>query len=182
MAITVGERSTQVPANLGTKTIKFSGETDEVTIGSTEKSLVDHYGKTVDNTFFSSVEGIDWQLYYDDDEYIFLIASDYVEHSKLPSELIRSENKERGAGFSKRNSSTGEYEGTILETAPWSNGAASATITNNPLTEKYLKWALISSYYNGNSLQAIGSYVYDGDTNVLKSIDCGFRPVVVLKK
>ena len=170
--ITVGERSTVVPASRERATIKFSGETDEVTVGSAEKSLVAHYGKTVDSTFFSSVEGIDWKLFYDDDDYIFLIASDFVEHSKLPNELIRGTTLSRGAGFSTYNSTTDAYEGTIMESAPWSSGAASTAITNNPLTEKYLKWVQYEPWSTSTNPN-IKAVAYMMDTSVWSSFAGG---------
>ena len=97
------------------------------------------YGEMTD---FTSVEGVQWQLFYGDDDYIYLIASDYVPVSTLGEEL----NKESGDSTQKYKAwfatyDSGDFKGAIFENTPWSNGTESTTITNNTLTNKYLKWA-----------------------------------------
>lgn len=102
------------------------------------------YGQETD---YTSVNGVKWQLFYDDNSYIYLIASDYVPVSTLGNEL----NKESGDSTQKYKAwfATHEwveaynsyaYAGPIIENSPWSNGTTSVTITQNELTNKYLKW------------------------------------------
>ena len=147
--------------NQGT-TIKING-TDLSTAVANLKSneaLKDYYGQTTD---FTSVAGVTWDLFYDDADNYYLIASDYVPVSTLGSEL----NKESGdptqkykAGFATYSNST--YSGQIMDNTPWSNGTQSSTITGNSLTNKYLKWVnsnLVTTQNNVN-MRAV-SYMMD---------------------
>ena len=150
------DRVGEIFSDIKFPTIKFIEIPNPVDIKNKEKSLVDYYGYTVHTDSFSSVEGIDWQLFYDDDKNIYLISSDYVPIDTLPNELIKEpqaegETKYR-AYFATQNSN--QYIGTIMDSEPWCNGTASTTITNNPLTAKYLKWALRPDNLNNTNPNA----------------------------
>ena len=116
----------------GVKKITVGGSTIQVTPG--VESLKEHYGDQV--TSFSSVEGVKWQLFYDDADNYYLIASDYVPGTSLPSELITTDQYTTYCAYFGSVS----YKGTIMETGEWSKGTESNTITENPLISKYLRW------------------------------------------
>ena len=109
------------------------------------------YGETTD---YTSVDNVQWQLFYDDDEYIYLIASDYVPGSTLPNELLtEGQSTEYCRYFGDREIYNSPYIGTIMETEEWSKGTDSNTIKNNPQTSKYLKWVnstLVTTKNNPN--------------------------------
>ena len=143
-------------------TIKI-GDTDLSTAVAnlkTNEALKDYYGQTTD---FTSVAGVTWDLFYDDADNYYLIASDYVPVSTLPSEL----NKESGEATQKYKAwfatySNSTYSGPIMDNTPWSNGTGSNTITENPLTNKYLKWVNSSqvSTTNNPNMKAV-AYMMD---------------------
>ncbi|HCC03878.1 MAG TPA: hypothetical protein DEP51_03360 [Clostridiales bacterium] len=97
------------------------------------------YGQITD---YVSIDGVEWQLFLDDDTYIYLIASDYVPNSLLGEELIKTDvyNTTYNSYFGKWNTSTRSYVGTIMENTPWSAGTVTRELTSNPLTAKYLRW------------------------------------------
>ena len=106
--------------------------------------------------------GIEWQLFYEDSKNIYLITSDYVPVSTLPSEL----NKESGvatqkykAGFASTTDGT-KYTGPIIQLQPWNNGSASSTITGNELTSKYLKWVEANPICTNANMQGV-AYMMD---------------------
>ena len=132
------------------------GDTDISTVG----NLSTLYGQTTD---FTSVAGVTWDLFYDDADNYYLIASDYVPVSTLPSEL----NKESGEATQKYKAwfstySNFTYSGPIMDNTPWSNGTGSSTITGNSLTNKYLKWVNSSqvSTTNNPNMKAV-AYMMD---------------------
>ena len=100
--------------------------------------MKEHYGEIVRS--FSSVEGIEWQLFYDDAENYYLIASDYVPGSSLPSELITTDQYTTYCAYFGDTTNVYDCTGPIMETGEWSKGTESNTITENPLTSKYLRW------------------------------------------
>ena len=120
------------------------------------------YGQDTD---YTSEQGVTWQLFYDDTDNIYLIASDYVPNTSLPSELIKStitaDNiKDYCACFATYENST--YSGTIMENAPWSNGTNSRTITENAQTSAYLKWvnSSVVTKRNNPNMKAV-AYMMD---------------------
>ncbi|MBR6034044.1 MAG: hypothetical protein IKP28_04860 [Clostridia bacterium] len=138
--------------------IKFLGMSDEVEVINSDESLVEYYGREVSSESFSSIEGIHWQLLYDDKDYVYILPSDYVPIDLLPNELIK---ETQGAGqtkykaaFATYDSTNRSYVGPIMEQEPWNAGTASSTITNNPLTQKYLKWALENANSNNTNPSA----------------------------
>ena len=147
----------------GVKKITVGESTIQVTPGI--ESLKNYYGEEV--TSFSSVEGVKWQLFYDDEEYYYLIASYYVPTSTLPDELYN---------YTKSNSSYiawfmsecgGRIEtalGTIMESEPWKNGSTSSSITSNPLTSKYLTY-VGSSQNTETARPNMKAVAYMMDTN-----------------
>ena len=113
---------------------------------------------------YTSEEGVTWQLFYDDDTNIYLIASNYVPIDTLPNELIK-ETKAEGetkykAWFATYSNST--YDGAIMDNTPWSAGTESSTITSNPLTSTYLKWvnSSVVSTKNNPNMKAV-AYMMD---------------------
>ena len=146
----------------GVKKITVGESTIQVTPGA--ESLKEHYGEEV--TSFSSVEGVKWQLFYDDADNYYLIASDYVPIDTLPSELIKESQAEGKtkykAWFATWDSSS--YKGPIVETGEWSKGTASNTITGNPLTSKYLRWvgSSVNTVADNPNMKAVA---YMMDTN-----------------
>ena len=117
----------------GVKKITVGGSNIQVTPG--VESLKEHYGEEV--TSFSSVEGVKWQLFYDDADNYYLIASDYVPIDTLPNELYKETQAEGetkySAWFATWDSSSSSYKGPIVETGEWSKGTASNTIPYSPL-------------------------------------------------
>ena len=116
--------------------------------------LSTYYGETTD---YTSVDNVQWQLFYDDDGYIYLIASDYVPINTLPSELNKEAQSDGEikyqAGFATWDENSSNYIGTIMENMPWNDGTVSNTITGNAQTNTYLKWvnsSLVSRTNNPN--------------------------------
>ena len=134
-------------------TIKING-TDISTVG----NLSTLYGQTTD---FTSVAGVTWDLFYDDADNYYLIASDYVPGNTLPSELITTDQYTTYCEYFGTGDS-GNYTGPIMDNTPWSNGTGSNTITGNPLTNKYLKWVNSSqvSTTNNPNMKAV-AYMMD---------------------
>ena len=109
------------------------------------------YGQTTD---YTSVSNVQWQLFYDDDEYIYLLANDYVPINTLPNELQKEAQAEGETKYKAWFSmySDGNYTGTIMENEPWSKGTESSTITGNAQTSNYLKWVNSSIVETKNNL------------------------------
>ena len=149
-----------------TNKITFKGNTNGIDVTLEAESLKDYYGEEV--TSFSSVEGVKWQLFYDDADNYYLIASDYVPIDTLPSELIKQSQAEGEtkykAWFATYDSSSMSYNGTIMKTGEWSKGTASNTITGNPLTSKYLRWvgSSVNTVADNPNMKAVA---YMMDTN-----------------
>ena len=117
-------------------------------------NLTTLYGETTD---YFSVDDVQWQLFYDDESYIYLIASDYVPINTLPSELNKEAQSDGEikyqAGFATWDENSSNYIGTIMENMPWNDGTVSNTITGNAQTNTYLKWvnsSLVSRTNNPN--------------------------------
>ena len=110
-------------------------EDTSIRIGETDISEVDDlsplYGE---DTNYKSIDDITWQLFYDDDDNVYLIASDYVPEETLPSELL-TENQYSTYCRSFATSET-DTTSTIPAGDPWRNASTASTVQNNP----YLKW------------------------------------------
>ena len=162
----------------GTVKIKFKDGT-ESTIGENE-SLKSDYQKIVHTSFFSSNENNvqsgeatwEWQLFYDDDEYIFLIASDYVPISTLPAygnpgfteqdgNLLPTNkvNEKYNAAFCS-NSNYNDY--VLASGTAYKSGSAATPLTSNPLTSKYLKWVDLNSSSKNTNIQCV-AFMMDRD-------------------
>ena len=140
---------TPITPNPPSSTVVKIGSTDISSVAGFDDSegLKDYYGETTD--FKSATTGdlatINWQLFYDDADNIYLITSDYVPLATLPSELFVAEYEasmgRRTAWFANEwDSDVGTYSGTIMTTAPWSNGASGSIFVNNSIVNNYLKW------------------------------------------
>ena len=139
------------------KPITYSDSTTGLVGG--KESLKDDYGKSVASSFFTSNESTDWewQLFYDDEDYIFLIASDYVPNRTLPmygntgfNSTVGNLYKPTGQYVTNANynaifCTTENYNDYVLASgSPYLAGSAATSIQNNPLTTKYLKY--VASY------------------------------------
>lgn len=132
------EDTSKIAIKVGTTNIK--GVSDLTTL----------YGETTD---YSSVDGVQWQLFYDDDSYIYLIAKDYVPGNTLPDELLTDGQMTTYCRKFANTTDNVNYVGTIMGNTPWSNGTESSTITGNAQTSKYLKWvncSIVSTKNNPN--------------------------------
>ena len=171
--ITIDGISLEVPARK-----QNNQDNDKVTIkiGSTNikeiSNLTTSYGEITD---YTSVDDVQWQLFFDDTDYIYLIASDYVLNSKLPiiennGKLLKSTNttkdyKDYSIVFSYGyNDNQIESNGHIIANTPYNNGIESNTITENPQTNKYLKW-VYSNVINKKNNMNINAVAYMMDTN-----------------
>ena len=128
-----------------------------------ESDLSALYGETTD---YTSVSGVNWQLFYSDDDYIYLIANDYVPIDTLPNELIKETQVEGEtkykARFANWDSNIRNYVGTIMDNKPWSDGVDSSTITENPQTNIYLRWvnSNLVSVKNNPNIKAV-AFMFD---------------------
>ena len=110
--------------------IKTEGGT-VLDIPTESEGLKNYYGEKVVN--FKSVPGVEWQLFYDDEDYYYLIASDYVLGSKLPSDLKHGANTlQYQAWF--YSTAEGNNNSTFLNSGKWPQGASLIKDT------KYIKW------------------------------------------
>lgn len=152
--------------------IKFAGATGTVAVSNTKESLKGHYGDSVDSSFFTSNEETDWtwQLFYDDDTYIYLIASDYVKNSKLPmngnegygtTDLIKTTQTDAKKDYCARFTSSARYnDGVLTAGTIYKEGSASTAITGNRLTSTYLKWVANNRTSTNTNIQAV-AYMMD---------------------
>ncbi len=129
--ITIDKVSLDIPAGIE------DNSKVAIKIGTTNlkdvSDLTTLYGETTD---FKSITNVQWQFFYDDDDWIYLVASDYVPVDTLPDELIKEEQAEGETKYCAGFSTTG----AIMQNEPWSRGANSNTVTSNPQTSTYLKW------------------------------------------
>ncbi len=144
----------------------------EIKVGTTNiKNVTDLSTLYGEKTDFSSIKGIEWQLFYDDVDNIYLIASDYVPNFLLGSELVKPNYSNSstdyipfyGAEF------TANSKNEIMENNIWKNGSKASTIRDNPLTGKYLKW--IGSKFDTTESETnpnLKALAYMMDTNVWK--------------
>ena len=171
------EPETPVDTN---KYIKFSDNTKEVISGN--QSLKAKYGTTVDSSFFSSNENTgnsstswQWQLFYDDESYIFLIASDYVPVTTLPAYgntgySTTTGNLYKTSGINSTYNATfcsnTNYNDYVLNTSSiYNSGAQAASLkgTNkNPLVDNYLHWIALNPNCSNYNIKAVAFMM---DTN-----------------
>lgn len=152
--VTYGQASINDPTKKEVVSLKTS---DGTPIASLDKEeLKDAIGSDVD---YKTMYPIDWQLFYADEDYVYLITKGYVPHKYLPSELYKDTHSNYDVGFTSDDFTISN----ILPDARWSSGMASAAIQNNPLKNKYLKWA--NAYPTSNNNNSIAT-AYMMDTNV----------------
>ena len=147
--------------NLGCLLLRVSSSHDYIHIDSNKYKFT---SKEEGSLIFSANLDFDKPLFYDDSDYIYLIASDYVPINTLPNELLKQTQAEGETKYKAwfANNSSGNYTGTIMETAPWSNGAESSTITGNVQTNTYLKWvnSTLATTKNNPNMKAV-AYMMD---------------------
>lgn len=173
---TAMEETTNEVARLSQRGDEAPGESAgvELKIGGTDLSTVSDlstlYGQTVSGFSANSTtqaaldtEGITWQLFYDDDDNYYLITSNYVPGSTLPSELLTDgQYTTYCRKFATYSNST--YSGTIMDDEPWSKGTESSTVTGNALTNTYLKW-VNSNYVSTKNNPNMKAVAYMMDTS-----------------
>ncbi len=167
--ITIDKVSLEVPAGIEASDNKIT-----IKVGTTNLKDVSNlstlYGETTD---YISVDEVNWQLFYDDNDYIYLIASEYVPVDTLPNELKKYPEGDtpKVAGFYEYTETDPEthtyaYTGTIVETGEWSKGTSSNTFTANTvisyITTNYLKWvnSNVGNTTNNLNMKAV-AYMMD---------------------
>ena len=146
--ITIDGVYLDVPA--GTQDDQNNGKIS-IKVGTTNlkevSDLTTLYGETTD---FTSVDNVQWQLFYDDDDNIYLIANDYVSNLVLPTEdndgelkkTTLSSKTEYCSMFGIKNGT--EYTSKIFNMTPYSNGTSSLTLastsTSYSIVSNYLRW------------------------------------------
>ena len=93
------------------------------------ETMKTHYGELV--TSFGSVDEVEWMLFYDDEDYYYLIASDYVKNTTLPTSLYKRTVPSYKANFY----SSSSLSSSFLNSGKWTQGSALITDT------KYIQWA-----------------------------------------
>lgn len=124
--------------------------------GKTDEELVQYYGTKV--TGFNTIYPVSWDLFYSDEDYVFLIVDDFVESKYLPNELYKQAGRDYACGFTDYGT-----RGLILDDPRWSNGIQSDAIQNNPLTKKYFTWA---AKYPNSTLDSTRAVAYMMDTSI----------------
>lgn len=133
------------------------------------ENLNEYYGKIVTSDFFTSNEGTNWnwQLFYDDEDYIFLIASDYVPNSTLSASgntingvtLGSSGNLLKGTNYDARfcdNSSGTNYVlDSIRKPYPGSTASSLSGSSRNPLVDKYLRWVALNPNSTNKNIMSV---------------------------
>ena len=134
----------------------------------TDDQLTELYGEDV--TGFNTIYPIEWQLFYSDEDNVYLITKDYVRNKYLPKELYKIgddtvSNPSYTADFGAYTTENGyNYtSGDIIHSDPWQAASASTVFTSNPLTNKYLKF--VSAYPDSKS-QNIAAAAYMMDTSI----------------
>ena len=122
----------------------------------TAPDLSNYYGQTTD---YTSVEGIQWQLFFDDDGYIYLIASDYVPGNTLPSELLTDGEYTTYCGHFL--TSWDDTTSPIPAGEIWKEASLATTVQNNP----YLKWVGSSVDNKSNKNINMKAVAFMMDTN-----------------
>ena len=160
---------TPITPNPPSSTVVKIGSTDISSVAGFDDSegLKDYYGETTD--FKSATTGdlatINWQLFYDDADNIYLITSDYIPSSLFPSGIIANSYKGTFADeYGELDEESWGYPGTIMTNTTWKDGANSSIFTNNAFSTKYLKWVTYaksnSEYATGYAMRAV-AYMMD---------------------
>ena len=142
------------------------------------------YGETTDYKSTSHPD-IEWQLFYADEVNYYLIASDYVPNAELPcnendgfgaTDLLKSKDKTKqySTYCAKFCSNYNYNDGVFTEGTIYKNGSASTAITENPLTNLYLKWSTSNSYKT-STIKSICAVSYMMDRNKWSSFADGVK-------
>lgn len=141
---------------------------DENLKGKTDAQLTELYGEDVAG--FNTIYPLEWQLFYSDEDNIYLITKDYVRTKYLPKEVyevsedtISSPNYRADFGYLEVVNGYQYAKGDIIHSEPWNAGTDSVAFTSNPITNKYFKFA--AAYPNNSSNNVIAS-AYMMDTSV----------------
>ena len=153
--ITIDGISLEIPVGKETDNTKT-----KIKIGTTNlkevSNLTTLYGETTD---YTSIEGIEWQLFYDDSANIYLIASDYVPGDTLPSELItEGQSSTYCRSFAV---SDDETTGPITNGERSKDASSANTVQNNP----YLNWVGSSQDNKENKYINMKAVAYMLDTS-----------------
>ena len=167
--LTAQEQSVTIPA--GTQDDQDNGKVT-LKVGTTNlkevADLTTLYGETTD---YSSVNGIQWQLFYDDDSWIYLISRDFVPVDKLPckgntgysdTDLHITDGAYRASFCSNSFDDYVYKDGTPyrdFENAP----SLLSTSKSYPVISKYLRW-LQNDYNLAGYVRSITAIAYMMDT------------------
>lgn len=161
---------------------------ETVRVNSEEESLANYIGRIVEPECFTadSFNNLTWYLFYDDDEYVFLISSE-IPKNNLPTPLIPYYYNDSNtlAAFCSNN---GFNDGIFDSNLSYKDGSHNTALLNNPLTERYLKW--VSLYPDNTNIGIqITSFMMDDskwsifkDSRYSQSIAIGGPPIELYVK
>ena len=148
-----------------TPTVKVTLKSGDVNLkGKTDQELVEYYGTDITGHVANQTA---WQLFYSDEDYVYLIAKDYVRNDYLPNELAKGTTHEYNADFG-RCTLVNQYQyiiSDIVHNDPWKAGTDATVLTTNPITNKYLKWV---GSHSGEVSENAQSLAYMMDTSAWK--------------
>ena len=152
-----------------TPTVKVTLKSGDVNLkGKTDQELVEYYG--TDITGHTATQTA-WQLFYSDEDNIYLIAKDYIRNKFLPSQLAKIEDTDENPTYhADFGNCTLILErqyimSDIVHNDPWKAGTDATVLKKNPLTNKYLKWVNLHPGEVSENAQALA---YMMDTSVWK--------------
>lgn len=134
----------------------------------TDDQLTELYGEDV--TGFNTIYPIEWQLFYSDEDNVYLITKDYVRTKYLPKEVyeisedtVSNPNYRADFGYLEVINGYQYAKGDIIHSEPWNAGTDSVAFTSNPITNKYFKFA---AAYPKNTSNNVVASAYMMDTSI----------------
>lgn len=125
-----------------------------IAVPSGVEGLKEHYGETVNS--FGRVAEVEWQLFYDDEDYYYLIASDYVQGNYLPSDLQHGGSSYPYHAWFYSNVQ-GNSSSAFLNSGKWPQGASLIK------DSKYIKWV---NQYPSSTKKPIRAVAYMLDNSI----------------
>ena len=157
-----GSGGTTKPAlSIGGSAITANGTGAEALKASYGSTVTGYSAKGTVQTVLDT-EGIKWQLFYDDANYVYLIASDYVPNSQLPAEgntgFSNTDLKKASgvnASYNARFASSSSYNDYVCTAGlDYASGSGANAITSNPLTSTYLRWVASNPSSTNTNMKA----------------------------